>query len=237
MQANTRQITAQEISSTEKREIFAAMSQVMAEIGPISKARSNTMQNYKFRGIDDIYNAIQGPLSRHGVFCTPEVLEEKREERQTRDGKGVLIYTILKIRYTFHASDGSNVSAVVIGEAMDSSDKSANKAMSAAQKYAFLQIFNIPTEEEKDTEHSHHEPHAKEPTKPAYTPKPSQGGGYVCDFGKHAGKAIKDVPVSEWNKYLDWLKSEAKKTGKPLSQKAVDLENEVNAYLDDDIAL
>ena len=44
---------------------------------------------------------------------------------------------------------------------MDSGDKSCNKAMSAAQKYAFLQVFCIPTEdppsEPKDTEGQTHE--------------------------------------------------------------------------------
>jgi hypothetical protein len=44
----------------------------------------------------------------------------------------------------------------MIGEAMDSGDKSANKAMSAAQKYALLQVFCIPTEEPKDTENETH---------------------------------------------------------------------------------
>jgi hypothetical protein len=35
---------------------------------------------------------------------------------------------------------------------MDSGDKASNKAASAALKYALLQLFMIPTEEEKDTE-------------------------------------------------------------------------------------
>lgn len=131
--------------------IYAAMNAVMAEIGPIAKNRQNEMQRYQFRGIDDIYNAIQAPLVKHKVFSVPELLEDKREERQTSKG-GILIYTILKIKYTFYAEDGSSVSAIVQGEAMDSSDKSTNKAMSAAQKYLFLQIFNIPTEDDKDTE-------------------------------------------------------------------------------------
>ena len=40
---------------------------------------------------------------------------------------------------------------------MDSGDKAANKAMSAAHKYALLQVFCIPTEEPKDSENEHHE--------------------------------------------------------------------------------
>ena len=57
--------------------------------------------------------------------------------------------------YTFYAPDGSNVRAVVVGEAMDSGDKSSNKAMSAALKYALLQIFRVPTESDDADATSH----------------------------------------------------------------------------------
>ena len=58
-----------------------------------------------------------------------------------------MIYKVLKIKYTFYAEDGSNVSAVVVGEAMDSGDKVSNKCMSVAYKYACFQVLSIPTEE------------------------------------------------------------------------------------------
>ena len=137
-------------------EIYKLIPKVMEEIGAIGKGRKNVQQNYQFRGIDDIYNAVNAALAKHEVFCVPKVISNRREERQTKAG-GMLIYTILEVEYTFYAPDGSNIVAVMIGEAMDSGDKSCNKAMSAAQKYAFLQIFCIPTEEPKDTENETHE--------------------------------------------------------------------------------
>ncbi len=79
------------------------------------------------------------------------ILSEKREERQTKAG-GVMTYTILTIKFTFYAEDGSNFSSIMIGEAADSGDKSSNKAMSTALKYALMQLLLIPTEDEKDTE-------------------------------------------------------------------------------------
>ena len=140
----------------ETKKIYEVMPIIMKEIGSIGKDRKNTQQNYSFRGIDDVYNAVNASLAKNGVFCVPEVLSEKREERQTQKG-GTLIYTVLSIKYTFYASDGSSISATLIGEAMDTGDKSANKAMSTAQKYAFFQIFCIPTAEQKDTEYETHE--------------------------------------------------------------------------------
>ena len=64
--------------------------------------------------------------------------------------KSILINTIAK--YAFYADDGSSVDTVVIGEGMDESDKSMNKAMSAAYKYACFQTFCIPTDEMIDSE-------------------------------------------------------------------------------------
>jgi hypothetical protein len=131
--------------------IYTLIPKVMDEIGAIGKDRKNIQQNYQFRGIDDLYNAVHSALARHGVFCVPTVIDQKREERPSKSG-GVLIYTVLTIKYTFYAPDGSFFDAVVIGEGMDSGDKSGNKAMSGAQKYALLQVFCIPTEEPKDSE-------------------------------------------------------------------------------------
>ena len=47
---------------------------------------------------------------------------------------------------------------------MDSGDKSTNKAMAVAHKYALLQTFCIPTEEIKDPDHEAHELAVKKKT-------------------------------------------------------------------------
>lgn len=137
-------------------DIFKRIPQIMQELGAIAKERINQQQNYRYRGIDDIYNAVNASLAKHGVFCAPHVEDMRREERLSQKGI-TLLYTILTMKYVFYASDGSSVVVKTVGEAMDSGDKSCNKAMSAAQKYAFIQVFCIPTEEQKDTEAETHE--------------------------------------------------------------------------------
>jgi hypothetical protein len=121
----------------------------MEDIGAIGKDSVNKQQGFKYRGIDAVMNAMNPVMRKYGLFLTPEVLDHKREERQTSSG-GRLIYSILTMRYTMYAPDGSSVSAVVIGEGMDSGDKASNKAMSVAMKYAMFQLFCIPTEEMVD---------------------------------------------------------------------------------------
>lgn len=136
--------------------IYNAIIGVMKDIGAIGKDKQNQQQGFLYRGIDQIYNALQPAMIKNKVFVVPTVISEKREERQTRNG-GVLFYSRLEIKYTFCADDGSSISAQVIGEAMDSADKATNKAMSAAYKYACFQVFCIPTEEMKDADAECHE--------------------------------------------------------------------------------
>lgn len=133
--------------------IYQAITDIMSEGYTITKDKRNQKQGYVYRGIDDVMNTFQPLLAKHHVFVVPEVLERERQERVTyKDGKqsGTLLYSILTMRYTFYAEDGSSVSAVVIGEGMDSGDKASNKAMSIAMKYAMFQVFCIPTEEMQD---------------------------------------------------------------------------------------
>lgn len=131
--------------------IFAAISAVMSDVGAVGKNDVNQFDKYRFRGIDAVMNALSPAMVKNHVFVIPEVLEATREDRQSRKGEP-LIYSVVKVKYTFYTDDGSSVVAVVVGEAMDRSDKSTNKAMSAAFKYACFQTFCIPTEEMQDSE-------------------------------------------------------------------------------------
>lgn len=126
--------------------IYESITKIMEEVPAISKEKTNKTQGYKFRGIDDVMNALQPLLAKNKVFIVPQILEQSREERQSSKG-GNLIYSICKIKYVFYAEDGSNIEAITIGEGMDSGDKATNKAMAIAMKYALFQVFCIPTEE------------------------------------------------------------------------------------------
>lgn len=129
--------------------IYQNIIKAMNEVNSISKDNYNTLQKFKFRGIDDVMNAMHPILSKNNIFVTPEVESFEREERTSKNG-GLIIYTIATIKFTFYAEDGSNIVVKVVGEAMDSGDKGMNKAMSIAYKYALFQVFCIPTEDDPD---------------------------------------------------------------------------------------
>ena len=150
--------------------IYQRISDALKETDSISKGRKNQMQGYNFRGIDDIYNSIHSVLAKNQIFTASEIVEKERIEWETQKGGRMTEY-VIQIRWRFYTTDGSYVTTETVGQAMDSGDKAANKAMSAAHKYAFLQIFAIPTEGDNDTENHSHEPARRSDPQPIATKK------------------------------------------------------------------
>lgn len=129
--------------------VYKAIEGVMSDLSKIgiSKSKTNTTQNFKYRGVDDVMNELSALLPKHGLLILPRVTKYALAERVS--GKGnPLFYTTLEIEYDFVSTEDGSKHTVgpMIGEAMDSGDKSANKAMAIAYKYVCFQAFCIPTE-------------------------------------------------------------------------------------------
>lgn len=130
--------------------VYSAISKVqkaLAEKG-IKKGHDASAggSNYKFRGIDDVYNALAPLLPEHGLCILPRTKTRTVTERQSKSG-GTIFSVIVDMEFDFVCvEDGSRHTVSTIGEAMDNGDKATNKAMSAAYKYACFQAFCIPLE-------------------------------------------------------------------------------------------
>ena len=157
---------------SESGKIYAAISAVMKDVPAIPKTGRNMGQGYDFRGIDECYRVLHDILAKHGVFVVPQVIASARKERASSKG-GLLLYSILTIKHTFYAEDGSFIEAITVGEGMDSGDKGSNKAMAVAMKYALTEVLAIPTTENKDPEDDDHDlkPKASASAGPSGKPK------------------------------------------------------------------
>jgi hypothetical protein len=159
-------------TQSEAPKVFQAIANVAAEMAKIGigKDRLNPQQNFKYRGIDDLYNVL-GPVMAKNKLIVLQTAETRDSFEKTSKNGSAIYYVILKITYTFVSSeDGSSYSITTFGEAMDSSDKATNKAQTSAYKYAMIQTFAIPiVGEENDPDHTSHEnkPSARPITKPA----------------------------------------------------------------------
>lgn len=139
--------------------VYRAISNVMAVMAGegIPKARRNQQQGYDFRGIDDVYAALGRVLANEKLLVLPRVRTREAIERPTKSG-GIATFTTLLIDFDLvSAIDGSKHMITTVGEAQDSADKSSNKSMSAAMKYACVMVFMIPTEGDGDSDFSHEE--------------------------------------------------------------------------------
>ena len=174
--------------------VYVAINKVQAALAKdgVTKSRKNKEQGYAFRGIDEIFNALAPYLAENGLCILPRILSRTVSERQTKSG-GVLFTTIVEAEYDFIAvADSSKHTVRVYGEAMDTADKSCNKAMSAAYKYACLQTFCIPTEGENDADATTHQVAAAPQPQPVF---PNESG--VIVFQTSARQSFKEAVTRE----------------------------------------
>lgn len=210
----------------EKKNIFETINAVMEEIGAVGKNSRNEQQKYMYRGVDDVMNALNPAFIKHKLLMVPEVVSQKREERQTANGKNI-IYSVLSVKYTFYAEDGSSIYTIVPGEGMDSGDKASNKAMSSAFKYACFQTFCIPTEEMKDPDAE--TPPPSKPVKPTLEAKyvntlfaelQRTGIGLKGILQAYKVADIHDLTFEDWKKAMDILKGKPDKPAPEVPDKA-----------------
>jgi hypothetical protein len=232
--------------------IDRAMSEIFADVKAIEKAKENKFFHFKFRGIDDVYAALHPLFAEHKVFLRVEILEHLTEDRNTKEG--VTLHHIVKVRFSFRSGeDGSELSSVAIGEASDTGDKGATKAMSIALKYLMFQTFLIPVDNPADDADNDSPvfqgpasrsaapaaPTAQKPSAgPSAPAKPANPGDTIIHFGKNRGARLCDLKAAsvEWYAY-DWeLKSEASDEDRRLRKAAIDYLDELaaSAPADDD---
>jgi len=119
---------------------------VMAEVGSVGKTGHNDHQNYNFRGVDAVLNAVGPALRKVGGFISPGVILDKQYERGvTSKGVGT-VEVRLTVQYKWYGTDGGEpIVSEVASEATDTSDKATAKAMSVAYRTYLLQILTLPT--------------------------------------------------------------------------------------------
>ena len=139
------------------KDIYKSIPEIMAEMEAITKDQKNTQQGFMFRGIDDVYNALQKLMAKHGVFSYPLLITSIKNDSITSKAGNNGSHIINQYIFRFCAKDSSSIDVITIGEAIDYGDKAFNKAAAIAHKYALLQTFCIPTKDDKDPDKETHE--------------------------------------------------------------------------------
>lgn len=130
--------------------IHRSMGEVMKAVTAIDKSQYNEQQKFRYRGVDDIMNALHGLFADAGIVIIPRELEFQTSElpmAPDRDGKARVMHrTLIHMEFSFMSTqDGSVVTADGWGEGQDMADKGPYKAKSFALKSVLSQMFLIPT--------------------------------------------------------------------------------------------
>jgi hypothetical protein len=199
--------------------VHEAIAAVMGEVGGVAKGRKNLQQGYAFRGIADITKACQPLMAKHGLHVVPhEVVAEVVAERTTQKG-GAIYHARQRIVFRFYHRDGSWVRCVTTGEAMDTGDKTSNKVMSAALKYALTQTFCIP-EEDPDVDTETASPEVKPSTPPKEPPPSSRSAPSAGSTAKPPANGTRgpDDPLEDLRRL--WTGNKPKGLGSNLTEYA-----------------
>lgn len=173
---------------------IAAVAGILAKRG-IAKEQENKTQHYDFRGIDDVYNVLGPVLSEQKLCILPSVLSRETVEGQTKTGT-TSFHTYLDIEFAVvSAEDGSVHTVRVQGEALDTSDKSVNKAIIAGYKYLVFIMFCIPVKGMVDADNA--SPENKTPEQPkAPPPDPLMDADQIKNCEAAIDKLIEDMDNS-----------------------------------------
>ncbi|MBF9350607.1 hypothetical protein HA138_12570 [Mycobacteroides chelonae] len=134
--------------------VFHAWNAVMNDVQSIGKESRNAQQNFNFRGIDAVLDAVGPVLRKHGVAVVPTAFEHEAERYTTKSG-GQMLNRVVQVTYTVYGPQGDSFTGSVFGEAADSGDKAMSKAHSVALRTFLLQALTIPTGDPEPDASSH----------------------------------------------------------------------------------
>jgi len=136
--------------------ITVLLNKVMKEVQPVAKTDRNVAQNFNFRGIDAVVNAVSPALKKYGVIVIPNVVTYDYSSVEVGIKRTQMGHARLTVEYSFYGPMGDFLTTCVASEAMDSGDKATAKAMSVAFRIALLQALALPTDE-ADPDHDTYE--------------------------------------------------------------------------------
>lgn len=140
-----------EIRDAEQVPVQIAFARVMSDVQSIAKKdqRADSGGRYDFRGVDRVVNAVGPALRRHGVLMLPSrLLSVEYVEARTSNGKAIQECRV-QVEWTVMGPKGDVLPTTIqsAGQATDTQDKATAKAISVAQRTAFLSALHIPTQD------------------------------------------------------------------------------------------
>lgn len=176
----------------EPKNITEAIARIMGELPAIGKERDpNAGVKYAYRGIETITGHAQALCAKYGVVFYPR--GEITETKNIIVNGNPWTDTFVSVEYEVaHGPSDTSKLVRTPGIGRDNSDKGSNKGMTAAFKYALLQVFMIadPKDDGDSEAHAtssepaatvHREAPVRRFERPAGAPAPSGGSSLISE--------------------------------------------------------
>jgi hypothetical protein len=137
----------------EHKNIQEAIRAIYAEVGYVQKQHSAELR-YTFAGEAAFIAELRPAMIEHGVTVSVANMSNLTQETYTTARGTVMMRSTIHAIVRFQHVTGSQIDVEAYGEGSDSGDKSVNKAMTDAYKYALRQTFMIETGDDPDKDES-----------------------------------------------------------------------------------
>lgn len=134
----------------EYKNVHEAIVGVMGEIGYVQKSRAPGL-GYNYAGEAALISALRPHMVEAGLYCyVSKVRDVQGTEFTTAKGTVMQLARLTAVVCFTHAPSETSIYVEAAGEGSDTMDKSFNKAMTGAYKYALRETFCIETGDDPD---------------------------------------------------------------------------------------
>lgn len=117
----------------------------MLEITSVQKRGRNEFHKYDYATAEDVKRTARDALAKHGIAIFPAMRDIKIEKAGKSSHTTIMFDMIV-------ACESGSISVPWIAEALDTQDKGISKCVTAGMKYFLINLLQIPTGSEDDSD-------------------------------------------------------------------------------------
>ena len=182
-------------TTQDKTSLYRKILEVMKKVNAVPKDKVNDFHKYAYTSEAAVIKAVREAMVEVGLIAIPEILHTEEKT----DGKT----TVATIRYCLKVIDaetGAYENICVVGQGMDTGDKAYYKAITGANKYALMKLFQIPSTDDPEAD-IETDKRASQNGKTTST-KTTNNGNFITDAQKRfLEKLQKELQID--NQYLN----------------------------------
>lgn len=186
-----------------KTKICKKILAIMKDVEYVQKDGKNKFQNYNYVSEANISEKVRQSMVTNGIIAVPNVANiSVIPAGKTNSGAEQRLTTVDLITEWIDSESGESITVSMSGQGIDTGDKGVYKAITGANKYTLMKMFQIATGDDPEKEEEQPKQQEKQPTeKPTQTnesmseirEKVNSGLKWMLDNGVKSNDQIRDA--------------------------------------------